>query len=168
MPAPVASGGSGRRVGLAPTGKRRLVTAHVETGHQIGRQYKTTGNSTIAHFSPRCRDWEPPTLLRSGSSIIRVATVQASSSRRRTTSAPQTSHPLRADRANISNLGTFGYSRSIISANATGLALCWPRGAVINCGAVFLVPEQAHCRACLPAAPRPDPAATNSHALGRV
>jgi peptide/nickel transport system substrate-binding protein len=31
MPAPVASGGSGRRVGLAPTGKkRRLVTAHVE------------------------------------------------------------------------------------------------------------------------------------------
>jgi hypothetical protein len=36
MPAPVASGWSGRRVGLAPTGKkkkRRLVTAHVETGH---------------------------------------------------------------------------------------------------------------------------------------
>ena len=28
MTAPVASGWSGRRVGLAPTGKRRLVTAH--------------------------------------------------------------------------------------------------------------------------------------------
>ena len=28
MSAPVASGGSVRRVGLAPTGKRRLVTAH--------------------------------------------------------------------------------------------------------------------------------------------
>jgi hypothetical protein len=33
MPAPVASGWSDRRVGLAPTGKRRLVTAHVEIGH---------------------------------------------------------------------------------------------------------------------------------------
>ncbi|HWY83110.1 MAG TPA: hypothetical protein VNY10_14490 [Roseiarcus sp.] len=28
MTAPVASGWSGRRVGLAPTGKHRLVTAH--------------------------------------------------------------------------------------------------------------------------------------------
>ena len=33
MPAPVASGGSDRRVGLAPTGKRRLVMAHAESGH---------------------------------------------------------------------------------------------------------------------------------------
>ena len=32
MPAPVASGWSGCRVGLAPTGKRRLVTAHVVSG----------------------------------------------------------------------------------------------------------------------------------------
>src|SRR5262245_12504613 len=32
--APVASGWSGRRVGLAPTGKRRLVTAHTQGGHQ--------------------------------------------------------------------------------------------------------------------------------------
>src|SRR5882724_10085641 len=31
--APVASGWSGRRVGLAPTGKRRLVTAHTLNGH---------------------------------------------------------------------------------------------------------------------------------------
>ena len=30
MTAPVASGWSGCRVGLAPTGKRRLVTAHPE------------------------------------------------------------------------------------------------------------------------------------------
>src|SRR5271165_1724301 len=32
MPAPVASGWSGCRVGLAPTGKRRLVTAHTHNG----------------------------------------------------------------------------------------------------------------------------------------
>src|SRR6266478_4406349 len=32
MPAPVASGWSGCRVGLAPTGKRRLVTAHTRLG----------------------------------------------------------------------------------------------------------------------------------------
>ncbi len=33
MTAPVASGWSGRRVGLAPTGKRRLCTAHTQPGH---------------------------------------------------------------------------------------------------------------------------------------
>jgi hypothetical protein len=32
MTAPIASGWSGCRVGLAPTGKRRLVTAHTKTG----------------------------------------------------------------------------------------------------------------------------------------
>src|SRR4249920_378918 len=32
--APVASGWSGRRVGLAPTGKRRLVTAHTQLRHR--------------------------------------------------------------------------------------------------------------------------------------
>ncbi len=32
MPAPVASGWSGRRVGVAPTGKRRLSTAHTLSG----------------------------------------------------------------------------------------------------------------------------------------
>jgi hypothetical protein len=32
MTAPVASGWSGCRVGLAPTGKRRLVTAHANSG----------------------------------------------------------------------------------------------------------------------------------------
>jgi hypothetical protein len=33
MTAPVASGWSVRRVGFAPTGKRRLVTAHRQSGH---------------------------------------------------------------------------------------------------------------------------------------
>jgi hypothetical protein len=33
MPAPVASGWSGCRVGFAPTGKRRLCTAHTLNGH---------------------------------------------------------------------------------------------------------------------------------------
>src|SRR5258707_15418566 len=33
MTAPVASGWSGCRVGLAPTGKRRLFTAHAKSGH---------------------------------------------------------------------------------------------------------------------------------------
>ena len=33
MTAPVASGWSVRRVGLAPTGKRRLLTAHTFSGH---------------------------------------------------------------------------------------------------------------------------------------
>ena len=32
--APVASGWSARRVGLAPTGKRRLATAHTHSGHR--------------------------------------------------------------------------------------------------------------------------------------
>ena len=39
MPAPVASGWSGRRVGLAPTGKRRLFTAHTRSGSSIYRCY---------------------------------------------------------------------------------------------------------------------------------
>jgi hypothetical protein len=38
MPAPVASGWSGGRVGLAPTGKRRLVTAHTLKSHSWSRQ----------------------------------------------------------------------------------------------------------------------------------
>src|SRR3981189_2164511 len=42
MPAPIASGWSDCRVGLAPTGKRRLVTAHVESrcgAVALGRTY---------------------------------------------------------------------------------------------------------------------------------
>jgi hypothetical protein len=34
MTAPIASGWSGCRVGLAPTGKRRLCTAHAKGGSQ--------------------------------------------------------------------------------------------------------------------------------------
>src|ERR1019366_8110593 len=34
MTAPVASGWSGCRVGLTPTGKRRLSTAHTQLGHR--------------------------------------------------------------------------------------------------------------------------------------
>src|ERR1700716_4044602 len=34
MTAPIASGWSGCRVGFAPTGKRRLCTAHTPSGHQ--------------------------------------------------------------------------------------------------------------------------------------
>ena len=37
MTAPVASGWSGRRVGLAPTGERRLFTAHTPNGHSMSR-----------------------------------------------------------------------------------------------------------------------------------
>src|ERR1035441_6855144 len=36
MTAPIASGWSGCRLGLAPTGKRRLVTAHTQGGHCRG------------------------------------------------------------------------------------------------------------------------------------
>src|SRR5258708_11946078 len=37
MTAPVASGWSVRRVGLAPTGKRRLLTAHANSSHSPRR-----------------------------------------------------------------------------------------------------------------------------------
>src|SRR6476619_2275846 len=37
MTAPIASGWSGCRVGLAPTGKRRLVTAHTHSGHSLAK-----------------------------------------------------------------------------------------------------------------------------------
>src|SRR5229473_2936695 len=39
MTAPVASGWSGCRVGLAPTGKRRLFTAHTHSGQHKNRRY---------------------------------------------------------------------------------------------------------------------------------
>src|ERR1700686_5161725 len=38
MTAPIASGWSDCRVGLAPTGKRRLSTAHARSGRSCGRQ----------------------------------------------------------------------------------------------------------------------------------
>src|SRR6267143_3308058 len=42
LAAPVASGWSGRRVGLAPTGKRRLVTAHTRSGHSPGAELQAS------------------------------------------------------------------------------------------------------------------------------
>src|SRR5712671_5563920 len=41
MTAPVASGWSARRVGLTPTGKCRLVTAHTLRGHSIADRLMT-------------------------------------------------------------------------------------------------------------------------------
>jgi inward rectifier potassium channel len=43
MTAPIASGWSGCRVGLAPTGKRRLCTAHTHYGHLIATVELFTG-----------------------------------------------------------------------------------------------------------------------------
>jgi hypothetical protein len=48
MPAPVASGWSGRRMGLAPTGKRRLFTAHTQSGSSIYRCYAP---GAVIHWS---------------------------------------------------------------------------------------------------------------------
>jgi hypothetical protein len=51
MPAPVASGWSGCRVGLAPLGKRRIYTAHARSGHPIGQRMATptTGSRCIRY-----------------------------------------------------------------------------------------------------------------------
>jgi hypothetical protein len=43
MTAPVASGWSGCRVGLAPTGERRLITAHTRSGHRPRRAGRAHG-----------------------------------------------------------------------------------------------------------------------------
>jgi hypothetical protein len=59
MTAPVASGWSVRRVGLAPTGKRRLGTAHTLSGHcgsrrrtsQLGAE-RTLADAPQANFRP--------------------------------------------------------------------------------------------------------------------
>ena len=52
MTAPVASGWSVRRVGLAPTGKRRLLTAHVES--RLWRRGFRLSMSVSAPFVWRC------------------------------------------------------------------------------------------------------------------
>src|SRR5213079_574813 len=44
MTAPVASGWSGCRVGLAPTGKRRLFTAHTQGRHSTARKAAKLAN----------------------------------------------------------------------------------------------------------------------------
>ena len=43
MTAPIASGWSDRRVGLAPTGKRRLYTAHANSGLSQSRAKPESG-----------------------------------------------------------------------------------------------------------------------------
>jgi arylsulfatase len=65
MTAPVASGWSDRRVGLAPTGKRRLTTAHTHSGHlsaSAGRCYDSHGQQCEAvtshvDLAPTLRGW---------------------------------------------------------------------------------------------------------------
>jgi len=53
MTAPIASGWSGCRVGLAPTGKPRLCTAHANSG-------QSQSDVMDVCFSPRCGDRSPP------------------------------------------------------------------------------------------------------------
>ena len=53
MTAPVASGWSVRRVGLAPTGKRRLLTAHANSGHYRRRR------ETNRPQTSRLHRWQP-------------------------------------------------------------------------------------------------------------
>src|SRR6202171_1818670 len=53
--APVASGWSGCRVGLAPTGKRRLVTAHTLSGPLLSRGVVSLGSPTTSLNNNRCR-----------------------------------------------------------------------------------------------------------------
>src|SRR3981189_3330124 len=50
MTAPVASGWSGCRVGLAPTGKRRLVTAHASSRHMQRSKLQFYSIISSAHF----------------------------------------------------------------------------------------------------------------------
>src|ERR1700686_35782 len=52
--APVASGWSGCRVGLAPTGKRRLNTAHTHLGHSMVLHTRAGTIGASASTSRRC------------------------------------------------------------------------------------------------------------------
>jgi superfamily I DNA/RNA helicase len=57
MTAPVASGWSGCRVGLTPTGKRRLSTAHTRSGHlSIGTMHLAKGLEFRAVAVMACDD----------------------------------------------------------------------------------------------------------------
>ena len=47
MTAPVASGWSVRRVGLAPTGKRRLLTAHANSGRSCVKWTRASGQHDL-------------------------------------------------------------------------------------------------------------------------
>src|SRR6185437_10368632 len=55
--APVASGWSVRRVGLAPTGKRRLVTAHTQNGHPSTNPFICRQSVRPAKFAPSLGKW---------------------------------------------------------------------------------------------------------------
>src|SRR5207249_3107076 len=52
MTAPIASGWSGCRVGFAPTGKRRLVTAHTHSGHSATFHSLRRGREILRLRSP--------------------------------------------------------------------------------------------------------------------
>ncbi|WP_239591042.1 hypothetical protein, partial [Vitreimonas flagellata] len=49
LSAPIASGWSICRVGLAPTGKRRLCTAHAESGHCDGAFLRRCSTAETEH-----------------------------------------------------------------------------------------------------------------------
>jgi hypothetical protein len=63
MTAPVASGWSVRRVGLAPTGKRRLLTAHARSGHSGGAASGSRPQKPLSTY---------------GSSLLRIETLSSS------------------------------------------------------------------------------------------
>jgi hypothetical protein len=60
MTAPVASGWSVRRVGLAPTGKRRLVTAHTLSGRRGSRPTNGANARASGRKPPRLEGTDPP------------------------------------------------------------------------------------------------------------
>src|SRR6476619_7774064 len=60
MTAPIASGWSGCRVGLAPTGKRRLCTAHTLNGHLSNRPPSYFWMANGATFRPSYIPSAPP------------------------------------------------------------------------------------------------------------
>src|SRR5450631_1492791 len=59
MTAPIASGWSDCRVGLAPTGKRRLFTAHTRNGHWEHRGFSFPSRSSVLNFTETL----PPTAV---------------------------------------------------------------------------------------------------------
>jgi hypothetical protein len=61
MTAPVASGWSGCRVGFAPTGKRRLCTAHASNRHHAPLTSRSPSKRALARATTD-RDW--PAILR--------------------------------------------------------------------------------------------------------
>jgi hypothetical protein len=82
MTAPVASGWSGRRVGLAPTGKRRLVTAHTLSGRCRPRP-RTSRLCTKLPFAAVGLPVSTPSRHRlNGCNHIKVATIVSADDRR--------------------------------------------------------------------------------------